>query len=100
MSAAPGIKGIMMILFVQSNYDSPLMTVSLFSLLAILVYLMPVVIAAARSHHQKWLIVLLNVFAGWTIIGWIGALIWSLKPVKTAHEIKREKRLNKFGNNP
>jgi len=43
-----------------------------------LVYFLPTFLAAARGH-QSWLEILtLNLLLGWTVLGWIGALIWSL----------------------
>ena len=41
-----------------------------------LVYFLPTIIALCRKH-QDWLaIVLVNLLLGWTIIGWIKALVW------------------------
>ena len=41
-------------------------------------YFLPSITAWMRGHHSKWAIIALNFLLGWTIIGWIGALIWSL----------------------
>lgn len=41
-------------------------------------YLIPSFIAQARQHPQGPSIFLLNVIAGWTILGWIAALGWAL----------------------
>lgn len=38
----------------------------------------PTVIAAARRHRNLLGIFLLNLFAGWTGVGWLAALIWSV----------------------
>jgi hypothetical protein len=47
-------------------------------LLALLVaYFFPLVIAIARKHNNKLAISMLNLFLGWTFLGWIGALIWA-----------------------
>jgi hypothetical protein len=53
-----------------------------FALLGLAVYFLPAIIGAVR--HAKGLvgIILLNVFAGWTGIGWVIALIWSLVGVR------------------
>jgi hypothetical protein len=40
-------------------------------------YFLPTLIAWRRKHPQFLAISLLNLFAGWTFIGWIGSLIWS-----------------------
>ena len=41
-------------------------------------YFLPTILAALRRKQHILGIVLLNVFAGWTFIGWIIALVWSL----------------------
>jgi len=46
----------------------------------VLVYLLPSFLAIVRGHQSWWAIVALNLVLGWTVIGWIGALIWSLTP--------------------
>lgn len=45
---------------------------------AILVALIPTIIAFRRKHPHRWLILVLNVLFSATGIGWIIALIWSL----------------------
>ena len=40
-------------------------------------YFLPYFIAKKRKHHQTTAIGLLNLFLGWTFLGWVGALIWS-----------------------
>lgn len=47
-------------------------------LLSALFYFMPTVIALARSHHNGFAIFLTNLLLGWTLIGWVIALIWSV----------------------
>jgi hypothetical protein len=41
-------------------------------------YFIPAIVAAMRSHSQTVAILMLNLFLGWTFIGWIAALIWSV----------------------
>ena len=41
-------------------------------------YLLPSVIAAARAHPYREAIWALNILTGWTAIGWIASLVWSL----------------------
>ncbi len=43
-----------------------------------LLYFIPSVIGILRKHHNLVGLIALNVFLGWTILGWVGALIWSL----------------------
>jgi hypothetical protein len=49
-----------------------------FSLIGLVVYFVPTIIAAVRRSKSILGIILLNVLAGWTFIGWVIALIWSL----------------------
>lgn len=48
------------------------------ALLIIVLYFVPTVIAWRRDHKNLIAIFLLNVLLGWSGIGWIGALIWSV----------------------
>lgn len=41
-------------------------------------YWLPSIVAAARGHQNCWAIVAFNLFLGWTVLGWIFALVWSL----------------------
>lgn len=44
----------------------------------LLMYFVPSLIAFLRKHKSKWAIAVVDVFLGWTVIGWVWALIWSL----------------------
>ena len=44
-------------------------------------YFLPTIIAVNRKKKNQSAIFLLNLFLGWTIIGWVIALVWS-----TMHE--------------
>ncbi len=44
----------------------------------LLLYFLPGVIAEARHHPNHWMIFGLNLILGWTVIGWIALLVWSL----------------------
>jgi hypothetical protein len=41
-------------------------------------YLLPSLIASSRHLYERTPITLLNIFLGWTFIGWIIALIWAI----------------------
>lgn len=45
---------------------------------ALMVYFLPTIIAGGRGHRNTTAIVLLNVFLGWTFLGWVVALVWSV----------------------
>jgi hypothetical protein len=46
---------------------------------SLVMYFLPSIIALARSKRDLLAIFLLNFFLGWSIIGWIVALIWAAK---------------------
>jgi len=39
--------------------------------------LTPSLVAGARHHHNGLAIFMLNLLLGWTVIGWVVALIWA-----------------------
>jgi hypothetical protein len=41
------------------------------------VYFLPSLIAGSRKHKNYMPVFCLNLFLGWTGLGWIGALCWS-----------------------
>lgn len=45
-------------------------------------YLLPGIVAERRGHHNKGAIIILNILLGWTVIGWIAALVWSATAVR------------------
>lgn len=42
------------------------------------VYFLPFIVASVRKHRQLAPILLTNLLLGWTVIGWIAALIWAV----------------------
>ena len=46
-------------------------------LLGALLYFLPTLNAVSRKHRSRGAIFLLNLVLGWTVIGWLGAVIWS-----------------------
>ena len=45
--------------------------------LGFLFYFLPTIIGVARSKRDLLSIFLLNLFLGWTLIGWVVALVWA-----------------------
>lgn len=45
----------------------------------LILYFLPSIIALARSKRDTLAIFLLNLFLGWSVIGWIVALVWAAK---------------------
>jgi Superinfection immunity protein len=48
------------------------------ALLLLVVYGLPGIIAEVRAHHQRMAIIGMNILLGWTILGWVIALIWAV----------------------
>ncbi|PIZ30508.1 MAG: hypothetical protein COY40_04500 [Alphaproteobacteria bacterium CG_4_10_14_0_8_um_filter_53_9] len=40
-------------------------------------YFLPTLIASFRNHPQTGAIGVLNLFLGWTMLGWLAALVWA-----------------------
>ena len=43
----------------------------------LLAYFIPTVVAQRRTHRNILAIFILNLFLGWTLLGWVGALVWA-----------------------
>jgi hypothetical protein len=41
------------------------------------IYLLPWIVSKSRNHHNSLAIFWLNLFFGWSVLGWLGALIWA-----------------------
>jgi hypothetical protein len=46
-------------------------------ILALAFYFIPAIVAMMRSHRNTLAISLLNLFLGWTLVGWVAALVWA-----------------------
>jgi len=42
-------------------------------------YFIPTIIALIRKHRDATAIFILNLFLGWSLIGWIISLVWAFK---------------------
>jgi len=42
-------------------------------------YFLPSIVALGRSKRDLLAIFLLNLFLGWSVIGWVVALVWAVK---------------------
>ncbi len=63
---------------------------SLVTLFGVIPYMVPTVVAAVRDHERKTSIFWLNLLLGWTIIGWIVALVWACSGPRAAQPIAAE----------
>ncbi len=54
-------------------------------ILCALMYFLPTIVAVGRKHHNAVAVALLNIFLGWTFVGWIISLVWAVsKPAPAA----------------
>ncbi len=51
---------------------------SLFLLILVAVYFVPTIVAYSRRKDDIMAILLLNLFLGWTLVGWVVALVWAV----------------------
>lgn len=62
----------------EENMDGSALMV-LMIIVGIIVYFIPTVVALARARVNKGAIFCMNLFLGWSFIGWVVALIWAVK---------------------
>lgn len=41
-------------------------------------YFLPTIIAFNRNRHNKGAIFVLNLFLGWTVLGWVVSMVWAV----------------------
>ena len=46
-----------------------------------LMYFIPALVARQRKHPNSTAIMALDIFLGWTVLGWVVALVWALTAV-------------------
>lgn len=46
--------------------------------IAVAAYFLPTMVALSRNHHNMSALAALNLLLGWTLIGWVAALVWAL----------------------
>jgi hypothetical protein len=57
--------------------------VNLHTPMALLVYFIPSLVASTRNQDNRFSIFAINLVLGWTVVGWIGALVWAIyKPAR------------------
>lgn len=69
------------------GFDGPVLIVFL---IGIIVYFIPTFVARSRNHYQKTAITVLNIVAGWTFLGWVGALVWAFLKTGGGNEVQRQ----------
>ena len=70
-----------------------LLVLGLALLACLAIYFAPAVVAIARRHERRLSVFALNLLAGWTVVGWIVALLWSLQATAASIEGAAKRRL-------
>ncbi len=52
---------------------------------AVALYFLPLLVATTRNHVNMLAIGVLNLLLGWTLIGWVVALVWACTAQKPAN---------------
>ena len=60
-----------------SIYESDATGAFVLFTIPVVVYFLPLIIAVNRGHEDRTRIGVLNLLLGWTVIGWIAALVWA-----------------------
>jgi hypothetical protein len=62
----------------------------IFFLTAIVLYFSPGIVAVIRNHPNTNAIAILDFLLGWSVIGWVGALIWAFSAIDEPHSEEQE----------
>jgi Superinfection immunity protein len=65
----------------MDGHAGDLLIVGIIFLIIGLVYILPSIVAFRRDHPNRWLILVINLAFGSTIIGWGIALAWAIRAV-------------------
>lgn len=66
------------------SHTDDLVFLGIFFLIIGIVYIAPSIVAFRRNHPNRWIILVINVVFGGTILGWGIAMVWALR---AAHRI-------------
>jgi hypothetical protein len=56
----------------------PILVLVLIGIVAFVIHFLPTLVVHNRHVANFWWIFLINFFFGWTLIGWVVALVWAL----------------------
>jgi hypothetical protein len=66
---------------VASNGGNPTRGLMVLIVLSV-IYFLPWLVAWSRQHPATDAISITNLVLGWTVLGWLGALVWAAMPVR------------------
>jgi len=67
-----------LLLILFGSIGLPQIIFLLFLAFLLLIYIVPTIVAFKRDKRNRIAIFVLNILLGWTLIGWVVALVWSL----------------------
>jgi hypothetical protein len=62
--------------------NSGFFAIILLFIAALLLYFLPALVAERRRHPNRTSIGVLNLLLGWTLIGWVAALVWACTAIE------------------
>ncbi|MBN6740543.1 superinfection immunity protein [Acidithiobacillus sp. MC6.1] len=68
----------MMLNRLMDTTSGTMIVITIGALVIALIYLLPALLAFAMGHPHPWGVLLVDLVLGWTIMGWIAALVWAL----------------------
>ncbi|MBN6741407.1 superinfection immunity protein [Acidithiobacillus sp. MC6.1] len=68
----------MMLNRLMDTTSGTMIVITIGVLVSALIYLLPALLAFAMGHPHPWGVLLVDLVLGWTIMGWIAALVWAL----------------------
>jgi hypothetical protein len=54
------------------------LTILIMLIIGFCLYFLPTIIAFRRDRHNKGAILVLNLFLGWSVIGWVISMVWAV----------------------
>ena len=60
-----------------------LVFLALLVVVTLMLYFLPTLLAGMRGHQNVTAIAVLNIFLGWTFLGWVAALVWACTEVRS-----------------
>lgn len=65
----------------QPTDGSSMLVLTAVAVVAFLIYVLPTCVAVLRDHPSVGSIAVINLFLGWSLIGWVIALAWSFSAI-------------------
>lgn len=68
----------------EAGEQTMLLIVAVLGLIGVILYALPSIVAFMRGHAYRWVILPINLVAGWTLLGWVGSMVWAIWPAEKA----------------